>query len=190
MKRALPLFCLLMSLSPTFSVVALPNDTKPATQETLSKPQEKSMDAIQIILKDHEHIKQMMGQLKGKLDSNYDESRTLFGKLKAFILKHETMEETIFYPELNKNNNLKSLVDSVIKEEKKAGEMIKEIDKITDKAEWVTKVKELMKAVEHHATDEETKLFPKVKKEFDQKTLDEIGSKMQEFRAKNDMNAQ
>lgn len=185
MKRILVLSCVVLSLS-GFQAVAQGNNAATAPQMT-SNTQEQSTDAIQIILKDHAYIRQAFGQLKGKLDTNYDESQAMFKKLQDFLVKHETMEETAFYPELKKNKNLSGIIDDLIKQEQQAAKALKDIDSITDKTQWVAKVKEIAKAVDHHATEEETKLFPKVRKEVDQRTLNDIGAKMKDWRTKNNM---
>lgn len=168
-----------------------------ATSPTTSEPSKVSahingkehahMNAIEIILKDHEHIRQMFSQLDQNLDSNMTASKSHFKNLKDFLVKHETMEQTLWYPELEKDAELKKVIALLKKEEMDAANAIKKIDQTKDPKEWVAKVKELKKAVEHHADDEETKLFPKVKAKLNQATLEEIGEKLKSYHTEHHM---
>lgn len=145
-------------------------------------------DAITIILKDHAYIRKMFAQLKTTLDKDVDKSRKNFNDIKDFIVKHETMEQKEWYPELEKKNGLKDIVAHLKKEEDDAGNEIKKIDDISDNAQWVAAVKKFMTAVEHHAKDEETKLFPKAKKALSKTELDSIGEKLMTYHKDNNMN--
>lgn len=170
------------------SVIAHENKTHSySTEMSRSQSENERMNAIDIILQDHDHIRHMFSEVNKKLDSNIDECRAKFAQLKDFIIKHETMEQKVWYPELEKHDNLKPIIAHLKKEEKKAGMEIKKLDKIKDNKEWAAKVKKLEKAVEHHAHEEESKLLPKVKKDLDRQTLEEIGGKLKNFKAENDM---
>lgn len=139
-------------------------------------------DAIEIILKDHDHIRGMVSSLEKKLDLSFEESRALFKKLKSALIEHETMEQTVWYTELNKDDNLKTIIASLKEEEEGAAKAIKEIDETRDMGAWTNKVKKLLQAVGNHAKDEETNLFPKVKKHFNEAQLMDIGSKLEKFK--------
>lgn len=139
------------------------------------------LSAIEVILEDHKHIKSLIAEVEKNLN-NDTKSHDSFQKLKDFVEKHEAMEQKIWYPELSKNDKLKAEIDKLKEQEEKAGDEFKKIDGINDKKEWKTEVKKLIKAVKNHAKEEETKLFPKVKKEFNKTSLQEIGGKMQEYK--------
>lgn len=147
--------------------------------------QKEHMDAIEIILQDHNQIRSMIAQLNKSLDSNISQSRILFKELKDFLIKHETMEQKVWYPELEKFADLKDIITKLKKEEQDAGDELKKLDNITDDKEWVSKARKLNKDVEHHAKDEETILFPKVKKLLDKSSLDQIGTKLKDFKNQN-----
>jgi hemerythrin superfamily protein len=141
-------------------------------------------NAIEIILHDHNHIRKMIAQLDKSLDSNIAQSRSIFEKLKDFLIKHESMEQEIWYPELEKHDTLKDIIGKLKKEEQEASDEIKKLDGITDDKEWVSKVKKLNKEVAHHANEEETKLFPKVRKILNETSLEQIGEKIKEYKNK------
>jgi hemerythrin-like domain-containing protein len=179
----LPIICL--SLASPALLAAAPNSTTETTVKSMHT--DEHLDAIASILMDHQHIRQMIAELDRSLDSNIEKSRATFKDLKDFLVKHETMEQKLWYPELEKDASLKDIVANLKKEEEDASKEISKIDGIKDDKEWVASVKKLTKAVEHHAKEEETKLFPKARQVVSKESLNEIGAKFQEYKTKNDM---
>lgn len=161
--------------------------TEESSATSTSNTTQQSKNAIDLILQDHAQIRQMFSMLDTKLDNSIDESRTMFNDLKNFLIKHETMEQTAWYPELEKQSDLKSIIAELKKEEQNAGKEIQKIDAIKDNKEWVAAVKKLQTAVNEHAKDEETKLFPKVKQQLSQQKLLELGDKLSKYKADNNM---
>lgn len=140
------------------------------------------MGAVEIILKDHQHIRQMIAAIDKNLDSNIEASRSGFKELKDFLVKHETMEQKAWYPELKKNKDLDRIIGDLIKEEDAAGKAIKKIEATSNQSDWVTEVRTFFKAVEQHAKDEETKLFPKVREVMDKTSLEKLGKKLSDYK--------
>ncbi len=94
------------------------------------------------------------------------------------------MEEQVWYPLFYQYKEVNDLVKHLIEEETKASMTIKEFTEIKDKDAWEDKFKDFKSDVEHHAKDEENKLFPKVKKILDQEELDRIGKVMYDYKQK------
>lgn len=188
-KIMLPIIALSLISASTLSAAATNSDNvKPTANAAVSAPQtENDSNPIEIILKDHQHIRQVIAELNKQTSSNIDKSKEMFKSLKDFLVKHETMEQKLWYPELEKKENLKPIIAALIKEEEAAGALIKKVEDSKDAKEWESNFKTLAKAVEHHATEEETKLFPKVKQEVDKSTLNAIGAKLKEYHNSNNM---
>lgn len=189
MKRVILLPLVVLTLVSPY--VAADYNTKPdaPASSNMNAPNtiNENSDAIGIIMQDHVRIGQMLDALDKKLYSNMAESRTLFKELKDFLVKHETMEQTVWYPELEKQATLKTIIADLKQEEDNASKALKEIDGLSNDNEWVSKVKSLKTAVEQHAQDEETKLFPKVKELLDASQLNAIGKKLMDYRSQNGM---
>jgi hemerythrin superfamily protein len=83
---------------------------------------------------------------------------------------------------LKKNEKLDETVKHLITEEKTAAKEIKEFKGIDQEDKWEEKFLKFKKAVEQHAHEEETKLFPKVEKILNEDELEEIGTEMREFK--------
>lgn len=189
MKRiiVLPIVALTL-ISP--QMFAAPYDTNLETPDSSNAKDFKieKMDAIEIILRDHTRVKEMLTTLDKSLYTNKEESRKLFKELEDFVVKHETMEQKVWYPALEKQEPLKDIISELKEEEETAAKAFKEIDAISNENEWVSRVKKLKIAIEQHAEDEEAKLFPKVQELLNRSQLNEIGEQLRRYRSQNGMN--
>ncbi|CAN5243169.1 hypothetical protein BH10PSE19_BH10PSE19_18610 [soil metagenome] len=84
--------------------------------------------------------------------------------------------------QIKKNTKIMEIISHLTTEEKDAEKTIKELKKIDNEEEWEEKFSILKEDVEHHASEEEEKLFQIVEKLFDETTLEEIGKEMLEFK--------
>ncbi|HEV2614559.1 MAG TPA: hemerythrin domain-containing protein [Gammaproteobacteria bacterium] len=140
------------------------------------------MNAIKFLLKEHDHVRRAFADIS-------DASHRPQTKLKLFVslcqelLVHEKMEQTVWYPRFNNEDKLKTIVQHLLSEEQSAEEAIKEFRKIISHDQWEEKFKRLRMDVEHHASEEENKLFPKVTSILDEEELEEIGEKMIKFKS-------
>jgi hemerythrin superfamily protein len=191
MRTATTLALVVLSFSSTGLMAnsnnpAMQNSNNPNTVTETIKIN--STDPVEIILLDHKQITQMIDKLNKSLDSNVAASRTQFKSLQDFLVKHETMEQKAWYPQLEKNDQLQNIVTQLKDQEQDAEKALKEINSTKDDQAWVSKVKDFLKAVAQHANDEQTMLLPKVSQVLDKTKLNEIGKDMQAFRTKNNMN--
>lgn len=138
------------------------------------------MNAIQLILNHHARIRKFLVQLsKSKTPSSM---RSIFNRMAAYLISHETMEQKVWYPFLKKNAQLKTTINHLVVEEKTAAKSIAKIKKLKSNDTLEEKLMELKTAVSHHAKEEETKLLPKAKKLIDDSELKKVGKKMAEFK--------
>lgn len=141
------------------------------------------MHAIKLLLNEHQRVRKMLVAITESQRATT--KKRLFHDLGNDLIIHEEMEEKVFYPYLKKNNKeLSSTIKHLTQEEQKAAKEIQKLSKISSENEWDEKFAHFKEAVEHHATEEETKLFPKVEKIFNEEELKEIGKDMQEFKRK------
>lgn len=139
------------------------------------------MNAIDFLLKEHNHVKKVFGDITS--DSHrFETKQKMFDTLAKELDVHEKMEQSVWYPCLIKENELKEIIDHLLKEEKKAGEVIKKLKTIHEENEWEKVFSSLKTDVLHHASEEQKKLFPVVKKILSESELEEIGSKMFQFK--------
>lgn len=139
------------------------------------------MNAIDFLLKEHEKVRKILADIS-------DESHRVETREKKFemlcqeLIRHETMEQKIWYPYFKNNSQLTEIINHLISEEKSAHTKIKKFNTIKTETEWKEKFSELKKDIEHHATEEETKLFPLVNKLLNDMDLERIGKEMHQFK--------
>ncbi len=137
------------------------------------------MNAIELLKADHEVVASLFEKVKASEESGH---AALFAKIKAELDVHTHIEETIFYPKLKETGN-KELVDIVlegIEEHRQVKMFLKELSALSEDSEkFDPKLKVLMEDVEHHVKEEESEMFPLVKKEFDAEALEEMGAAME-----------
>jgi len=139
------------------------------------------MTALQMLKKQHREVEALFKQLdKAKSAST---RQRVFEKIADALAVHATIEERHFYPGVKAKGTEDILMESVEEhlEIKRAIADMLELD--ADDPSFEAKAKVLQEDVEHHATEEEEELFPKVEKLIDEETLVSIAEAMQETQA-------
>jgi hemerythrin superfamily protein len=139
------------------------------------------MNAIDFLIKEHNKVRQMLVDISD--ESHRDETKKkIFNSLCEDLLRHEAMEHKIWYPHFKNDKRLNDTVKHLLTEEKGAEKAIKQFENITTQQAWEEKFSKFKKDVEHHANEEEQKLFPEVKKILSDEELNKIGKEMYAFK--------
>lgn len=132
------------------------------------------MNAVDYLMNEHERFRKTFIELSDT-HHRFETRLNLFHTLCLDLARHEKMEQEIFYPILNKEPKLGEIINHLIHEEKSAEKMMHSFSGITNEKEWEKKFKQFRKDVEHHASEEEGKLFPKVMNLLTEEQLQKIG---------------
>ena len=137
------------------------------------------MDALELLKQDHQTVKELFEQAEGIEDGK--EQKQVFRQIKRELDTHARIEETIFYPAMEKHEELKDMVLEAIEEHKQVKTLLREIDAlVNDSEKFDPKLTVLKENVEHHAEEEEEgKMFPKVREIVDQGTLEQLGRELE-----------
>jgi hemerythrin superfamily protein len=138
------------------------------------------MDAITLLKKDHELVKDLMNKMAEEDDP--DQLSSMFEQLVDELSIHERIEEEIFYPALQKLPKAKEDVLEAFEEHHLVDEIVTEMDVETDDDKWKAKFTVMKENVEHHIKDEEDKLFPKAEELLGEETLGALGVKMADLK--------
>lgn len=138
------------------------------------------MNAIDFLTKEHQHVRKILADI-AQDTHRIETKRKMFDTLCDEILRHETMEHKIWYPRIKTNANLSDEVKHLLSEEKSAEKAIKQLENVNSTQEWQEKFNKFRRAVEHHAQEEETELFPQVSRLLSKEELEQIGKQMHEF---------
>lgn len=133
--------------------------TKPIP--TQSEPQ----DAVALLIEEHEEVKSMFEQYEELGDRAYVSKQKLALQICEALTKHTMIEEEIFYPAVRNAIKDDDLMDEAVVEHASAKDLIAQIQSMepTDDL-FDAKVKVLSEMIDHHVEEEESDMFPKVRK--------------------------
>jgi hemerythrin superfamily protein len=146
-------------------------------------------DAIQLLKRDHAEVKTLFDSFE---DADDDEQEEIAEQVCKLLTIHTTIEEELLYPaakEAFTDEEDKDLVNEAEIEHASAKELIEQIRAMdSDDEKFAATVKVLSEQIQHHVKEEESELFPKLKKAkldikalgaelFERKTelMDELG---------------
>jgi hypothetical protein len=134
------------------------------------------MDALELLEQDHAKVKKLFEEAE---DADEKEQRAIFTQIKTELEIHTQIEESVFYPAMQRYNELKDMVAESLEEHNKVKTLLKEMDGLSGD-DFEDKLEELIDNVEHHAEDEEeSKMFPKVRELVSAAELDKLGAQLQ-----------
>ena len=137
------------------------------------------MDALELLKQDHAKVKELLE--KAESAEQGKERTAIFEKIKTELETHARIEENVFYPAVQKNEELKDMVLESIEEHKQVKTLLREMDNLSkDSEKFEPKLKVLKENVEHHAEEEEEgKMFPKIRKLMNAEALDQLGRELE-----------
>lgn len=147
----------------------------------LSEPnrQEYMMNAIDFLLKEHDKFRATFKQIA---EAPFDNERMKkFAELCRELINHETIEHKLWYPHFKNIKPLNVIVNHLLLEETRTEHEIQHFENIHYEDTWEKKFATLKKDIEHHADEEENKLFPEVSKLLSNNDLEKIGKEMQQW---------
>jgi iron-sulfur cluster repair protein YtfE (RIC family) len=96
------------------------------------------MDVYHTLLLDHQTIQQIFSELEKTNVSEAERRELLFSTLREKLEAHEILEETVFYPEIDKFPIAAELVNVAFEEHAEFGAILQEISELpVGKPEWL-----------------------------------------------------
>jgi hemerythrin superfamily protein len=122
------------------------------------------MDALELLEEDHQLVMELFK--KAGEARNEKEKRKIFREIYKELETHARIEETVFYPAMQENDQLKDMVLESLEEHKQVKALLREIKNLKPGSEkFEHKLQVLLDNVQHHAEEEEEgKMFPKIRK--------------------------
>lgn len=130
------------------------------------------MNAIDLLIKQHQTTKDALEQMKEADDIDPAELRLLADELVA----HMVIEEHVFYP------RVKQLDEDIVEESFEEHAVARfELARLlmAPKDEQKTRVKVLAELVKHHIEEEQNEMLPKVRRRIQEQELVRLGEKME-----------
>jgi hemerythrin-like domain-containing protein len=137
------------------------------------------MNPIKMLTTDHEKIKKLLRELDSTTERAVKTRAELYATIKGELTVHEMIEEEIFYPALKDHPKATDIVLEGYEEHHVVNTVMAELEDtdVSDET-WGAKAKVMRENVEHHIDEEESEMFQKARKIFDDRELDELGDRM------------
>lgn len=122
-------------------------------------------DALSLLLRDHKDVKAMFKQFEQLTDRSKGTKKKIAEQICHALTVHMQLEEEIFYPAVLAVIKGSDLMDEAVVEHASAQELIAEIERMDPGEElYDAMVKVLSEQIDHHVSEEEGEMFPKVRK--------------------------
>jgi hemerythrin-like domain-containing protein len=128
-------------------------------------PKAKAVNAVDVLMEDHDYVKKSYRQFQ-KLDPEEDveEVRALVKAVCAALKTHTRIEEEIFYPAVRKAIE-EDLMEEALVEHDSAKSLIGRLERMKPGTpRYAATFTVLCEYVEHHVKEEESEMFPKVRR--------------------------
>ena len=142
------------------------------------------MNAIELLKKDHEKVKALLGELAETTNRAGKTRPELLEKIALELKVHTAIEEEIFYPafrEAGEKHEDEKMFFEAMEEHRAAGDLVLPDLQATDvdTDQFGGRAKVLKELVEHHADEEEKEMFPRARELLGLEALKELGERMQ-----------
>jgi len=137
------------------------------------------MDAITLLTQEHQEAKSLFERIEAATDSAT--KQRLLTEVIGALRAHTKIEEEVLYPSMREQlKGGTKLFEEAMQEHQEAKKAMNELESLTpDDPEWQDKFQILMHGVLHHAKEEESDMFPKLKDAFSPKKLEELGRQLE-----------
>jgi hemerythrin superfamily protein len=150
--------------------------TRSSTRSTTKKRE----DAIALLKTDHREVEAMFKRYMALGERATKSKKNIVEKLVKELSMHASVEEQVLYPAVRRElRSGERLAEEALEEHQKAKEVLAELDKMNPDDEALDdKVESLMKDIKHHVHEEESEMFPRMRKEMQAETLRDMADLM------------
>ncbi|MFF4364677.1 hemerythrin domain-containing protein [Streptomyces sp. NPDC001594] len=136
-------------------------------------------NVIDELMADHREVAEMFGRMRSTAGGG-QELRDLIDEVTIELVRHSVAEEQYLYPAVREHvEGGGPMADKEIQDHARVEKILKQLEKMpTDDAQMSPLLRQLMEEVTAHVQDEETNLFPMLRRACTPQQLDELGDKI------------
>jgi iron-sulfur cluster repair protein YtfE (RIC family) len=143
------------------------------------------MDAFDFIKKEHKRLDKAFSKLANTPAEEEETRENIFNNLKKKLEIHMKLEESMLYPMLKRQSELRGRVFEGIVEHDESKNLLREMNSMKKNSEvWLAKFVLLRENMEHHNKVEEDELFPEAREILNQNEIDDLGRSLLEEKEK------
>jgi len=154
-------------------------NSSPSPRSSASRPARGApagaVDAIRLLVDDHDAVKGLFKTYEKlvKEEASVEEKQAVAQEICLALKAHTALEEEIFYPAARDALDDDGMFDEAEVEHESVKDLIEQIEGMSPQEDlYDAKVTVLGEYIEHHVKEEETEMFPKVRKtDLDLKSL-------------------
>jgi Hemerythrin HHE cation binding domain. len=141
-----------------------------------------AMNIIDMLKQDHQEAAAMMDRIESAGEGD-PSVMTTFNQLKEALTLHTQVEEQIFYPALQNNDETEDQISEAFEEHQEVKDLLAEMSgSQLGNEEFMSQMSDLRNSVEHHVEEEENELFPKAQEILGDSRLQEMGQQMMQMK--------
>lgn len=133
-------------------------------------------DPIAMLKKDHREAEALLKRLEETKNPSARRRQTL-DKLEAALALHMAIEEHVLYPVVTDKLGEEPTIEAEV-EHTLGRDGISKMRQLVDAPGFGAAVEMVKAGIKHHVKEEETEMFPKLKKKLDRETLRELGDEI------------
>lgn len=139
------------------------------------------MDAITLLRQDHRTVEKLFKSYEKTGDKAHKTRRDLVDQMIEELSTHASIEEQLFYPRVRQEvPDAEDTVLEGLEEHHIVKWTLSELEGLEPTNErFHPKVTVLMESVRHHVEEEESEMFPEVRKAMGRKALQELGDRLE-----------
>ena len=143
------------------------------------------MNAFTLLKEDHKKVAGILEKIDATTERGVKTREDLFAQLKTELDIHAEIEETIFYPALEKHDETRDITLEGIEEHRIVKELLAELDAMAkDDKIWTAKMTVLKENIEHHVEEEEGEMFSKARKALAEEEIESLGTRLEAAKKK------
>ena len=139
------------------------------------------MNAFTLLKQDHQTVAGLLEKIDQTTERGVKTREDLFAKLKNELDVHTKIEETIFYPALENEEDTRDITLEAFEEHRLVKQLLGELESMSkDDEEWTAKFTVLKENIEHHVEEEEGEMFEKARKVLSKEDQETLGARLEQ----------
>lgn len=146
---------------------------KNARKTSTRKSSARRQDIFSVIKKDHRTVESLFKKIAGA-DSEM-ECESLYEELRSELTAHADAEEAVVYPRLKEKDATREIAFESVEEHALVTYLLEKLDDTEmEEEKWMAALTVLKEVVSHHVEEEESEMFPKMRRAFKKSELEEM----------------
>jgi iron-sulfur cluster repair protein YtfE (RIC family) len=156
---------------------------------------DRKLDATELLTQDHlkveslfmqlKFLNQIPERLKARRPDIKKRREAIWDQIHTELSQHASAEESVFYAECEKHEDLKPLINESFEEHKQIKTLLKAMNELSiDNEHFEAKLTVLIENVAHHVREEEEDLFPQVRKTISRSKLEKLAGQIRTAKKK------